>query len=1132
MKKDFVHLHCHSEYSLLDGAIRTDSLIKAAKSKDMQAIALTDHGNMYGAVEFYIKAKEEKIKPIIGCEIYLTPHSMKKKDPHQDKKLQHMTLLAKDSQGYESLIKLVSLAHLEGYYYKPRIDYETLSHYTKGIVALTGCLRGPIAMLITEGKYNEAKEKAGRLKELFKEDLYLEMMSIGIQEQEKVNEYLIKIGKELGIKTVATNDVHYINHEDAYIQDVLLCIQTGKLLKDEKRLKFKTSDLYFRSYEEMEKLFRSNIEAIRNTMEISEKCNLTIETDKVYLPHFDVPEGFDLDNYLEKLTTEGLKRKYKNISDSLVNRVNYELSVIKKMGYSAYFLIVQDFINFAKQNGIQVGPGRGSAAGSIVAYTLGITSIDPIKYNLLFERFLNPDRISLPDIDVDFCIKRRAEVIEYVSKKYGQDHVSQIITFGTMAARGVIRDVGRVQGVYLAEVDNVSKMIPNQPDINIIEALNQVQELKAFYDNNKEVKNLIEVAKSLEGLKRHASTHAAGVVISKDSLIKMVPLTLNEGQIVTQYDMVSLEKIGILKMDFLGLRNLTMIADTLRIIEENKKKNVDIDGISLENKATYDLLIKGETIGIFQLESRGMRSLIKELRPNKFEDIIALLALYRPGPLGSGMVQEFISNKHGKTKVKYELSQLEPILKETYGLILYQEQVMQIASTIAGFSLGQADVMRRAMGKKQKNVMAKLKNDFVEGAVKNKTDKKKADKIFELCEKFAEYGFNKSHSAAYAVISYQTAYLKANYPLEYMTALLTSVQGSVDKVSLYFNEAKRMGIEVLPPDINESLVSFSVSNDNIRFGLAAIKNVGWAAIDEILKIRHQYGKFNSFSDFAEKVDLRVVNKRVMESLIKSGALDSFGGRAQLLSALDMVLENANRTKKNKKNGMVSLFEVSDLEGMTSLDYTLPEVEEFTSKDKLKYEKELLGLYISGHPLSHIRDKLEEKITASAQEINNKKEGDNVIIGGIINGIRKVITRNQRQMMIFQLEDFTGKIPIVLFPGQSYEKCSPFVVEDFIVLIKGQVRMQKDDISIVCQEIRVFDHEEKKKVFHIEIEPLSNSEALESIKKLLIMYHGPTPVHFHANDKIIVSDKKYWIQINPIIISQIEKIVGEGKVWHA
>ena len=1036
-KNNFVHLHCHSEYSLLDGALRIDSLIAATKANNMPAVALTDHGNMYGAIEFYYKAKEEGIKPIIGCEIYLTPHSMKKRNPGQDKKLQHMTLLAKNKEGYENLIKLVSLANIEGYYYKPRIDIDLLEKYSQDLVVLTGCLRGPIAMLCLEDKEEEAEKKAGILKEIFRENIYLELMKIGLEEQDKANECLEKISRKLKIKTVATNDVHYVLPEDAYIQDVLLCIQTGKLIKDEKRMKFKTKELYYRSSEEMAKLFENNPDAVKNTIEIAEKCNLVLETDKVYLPHFDVPSEYDLDGYLEKLAKEGLEKRFTVIDENIKERVNYELSMIKKMGYAAYFLIVQDFINFARQNGIQVGPGRGSAAGSIVAYALGITSINPIKYNLLFERFLNPERISLPDIDVDFCIKRRGEVIDYVSKKYGKDHVSQIVTFGTMAARGVIRDVGRVQGIYLAEVDRVAKMIPNQPDMNIQKALSQVPELKAFYENNKEIRKLIEVAKALEGLKRHASMHAAGVVISKDSLMKLVPLALNEGQVVTQYDMLSLEKIGLLKMDFLGLRNLTLIANTLAMIEETIGIKIDIDNISVDDRSTYKLLTKGDTIGIFQLESRGMRSIIKDLKPNIFEDIIALLALYRPGPLGSGMVQEFISNKHGKTKVRYELKELEPILKETHGLILYQEQVMQIASTIAGFSLGQADVMRRAMGKKKKSVMARLKKDFIEGATNKGIDKRKANKIFELCEKFAEYGFNKSHSAAYAVISYQTAYLKANFPLQYMASLLTSVQGSVDKVSLYFNECKRMNIEVLPPDINESLVNFSVSHDSIRFGLGAIKNVGWAAIEEILNNRSKCGTFTSLSDLTEKVDLRVVNKRVMESLIKSGALDSFGGRAQQLTVLDVIIDNASKIKKEKKRGMISLFEGSKETFSLHSNYPLPEIEEFSTREKIGFEKELMGLYISDHPLNQFRQKLGKAITASVQELGNKKEGEGVIMGGIITNVRKIITRNHKQMMILQLEDFTGKVSVVIFPGPSYDRCSPFAIEDSIVLVKGK-----------------------------------------------------------------------------------------------
>jgi len=848
---DFAHLHVHTNYSLLDGACEIDKLAKRLSELGMKSCAITDHGAMYGVIEFYKKMRAYGIKPIIGAEVYMAERTMHDKETGIDEEQYHLVLLAKDNNGYKNLMKLVSLGFMEGFYYKPRVDMDVLSKYSEGLIALSACLAGKIPSLLLKGNFEEAKQTALKFNSIFGQDnFFIEVQDHGLLEQRKIMNDLIRLSKETGIPLVATNDVHYIQKEDALAQDVLMCIQTGKTLDDENRMKFESSEFYLKSPEEMEQLFSYIPEALENTLRIAERCNVTLEFGKVHLPSFKVPEGLSEDEYLRQLCYKGARERFPVITDEIRQRLDYELETIKEMGYSSYFLIVWDFINYARQNGIMVGPGRGSAAGSLVAYCLYITNIDPLKYNLLFERFLNPERISMPDIDVDFCYERRQEVIDYVVQKYGQDRVAQIVTFGTMAARAAIRDVGRVMGYPYGEVDRIAKMVPSELGITIESALALNPELKKLYDENERVRRLIDIAKDLEGFPRHASTHAAGVVISKDPIVEHVPLhKLGDSNVATQYTMTALEELGLLKMDFLGLRTLTVIRDAINIIRRTKNVEINLDKLPLDDKKVYELLSQGNTAGVFQLESTGMRNLLMELKPEVFQDIVAIIGLYRPGPLGSGAADDFIRSKNGLKPIKYLHPKLEPILSETYGIILYQEQAMKIAQELAGFSLGQADILRKAMGKKKQDVMAAQRESFINGCVNNGIDKTTAAKIFDEISYFAGYGFNKAHTAAYAVIAYQTAYLKAHFPVEYMAALLTSVTDNSDKVAYYINECRHLGIEVLPPDINESYETFTVVSDKIRFGLTAVKNVGLNVAKAIIQTRKSKGKFTSFTDF-------------------------------------------------------------------------------------------------------------------------------------------------------------------------------------------------------------------------------------------------------------------------------------------
>ncbi|MDP3050946.1 MAG: DNA polymerase III subunit alpha, partial [Eubacteriales bacterium] len=930
--QEFVHLHVHSEYSLLDGAARIKDLVKRAADSGMPALALTDHGCMFGIVDFYRSCKKAGINPVLGCEVYVAPRGLNDRQAGVDDKMTHLVLLAENEQGYRNLLTLVSQGYTQGFYYKPRVDKELLARHHEGLIALSGCLAGDVASLILKGKSKKALETAAEYRDIFgKHNYYLELQDHGLEEQARVNRELLEIARNIDLPLVATNDIHYVNASDAEVQDILLCIQTGKTVNDPQRLRFNSQEFYFKSGAEMARLFAETPTAMANSLSIANRCHVTLDFDTYHLPEYRVPPGHDADSYLRELCLRGTRERYGEISDSIQKRLDFELRVISEMRYSSYFLIVWDFIRFAREEGVLVGPGRGSAAGSLVAYALKITNLDPLPYGLLFERFLNPERVSMPDIDIDFCYERRGEVIDYVFEKYGRDCVAQIITFGTMAAKAAVRDVGRALGMPYGEVDRVAKLIPAELGVTIDKAL-ATPELKSVYDEDPQVAKLIELARALEGTPRHASIHAAGVVIAREKLTSYLPLyRTTDGVVATQFAKETVEDLGLLKMDLLGLRTLTVIGDAVKMIRAKRGLTLDIDCIPLDDAASYDLLGRGDTVGVFQLESSGMRGILRDMKPETFEDVIALVALYRPGPLGSGMVEDFIKRKHGEIPVKYAHPTLEPILRDTYGIILYQEQVMRIASELAGFSLGEADLLRRAMGKKKPEIIAGLRSQFIDGAQDNQVDPEVAGQIFDLMAFFAGYGFNKSHSAAYALIAYQTAYLKANYPLEYMAALLTSVRDNADKISVNVEECRRMGVEVLPPDLNESLDTFTTSGGKLRFGLAAVRNVGVGAVQAIIDSRDQDGPFTSLADFAQRLDSRVMNRRILEGLVRAGAFASLGhSRAQLLAVLDEAVGISQSAQKEKASNQLTLF--GGWTGRQAYTLDFPEVLDFPQKE--------------------------------------------------------------------------------------------------------------------------------------------------------------------------------------------------------
>ncbi len=1140
---DFVHLHVHTQYSLLDGACKIEPLLNLARNQRLPALAMTDHGNLFGAIEFYQAALANGIKPIIGCEVYLAPYSRLEKSPQTAKEgPYHLIILAKNEQGYKNLMKLVSIGFLEGFYYKPRIDKEVLRNHSQGLIGLSACLHGEIAQLILSGQNKKAEDVASRFSEIFgREDFYLELQDHKIAEQNKLNRALIDLGKKLAIPLVATNDVHYLNKADAVAHDALLCIQTQTLLSNAQRLKFSTDEFYFKTPHQMKELFKEIPQAITNSVSIAEKCNLELDFSKTYLPHYKPPQGQSREEYLRQLCSDGLKKRFKDkIDQAVVERLNHELEIIKHSGYISYFLIAWDFIHYAKEKGIPHGPGRGSAAGSLVSYCLGITDINPLKYGLIFERFLNPDRVSLPDIDIDFCYERRNEVIKYVIEKYGKHNVAQIITFGTMGAKAVVRDVGRVMGMPYAEVDKIAKLIPNDLNITLTAALQVEPELNLLYKNNPQVKELLNTSLALEGLTRHASTHAAGVVISEGELTDHIPLfKTSDGQITTGCAMSSLEKIGLLKMDFLGLRTLTVIDEAIKIIKRMKSIELDIENISLEDKKTFELLSQAKTLGVFQLESKGMRDLLKKLKPEKFEDLVALLAIYRPGPIGSGMVDDFIKRRHGQVPITYDDKRLEPILQETCGIIIFQEQVMRIASELAKFSLSQADILRRAMSKKSSEVMEEQRKYFVEGCTKNQIGKRVADKIFNLIEYFAGYGFNKSHSAAYALISYRTAYLKANFPVEFMTALLTSEKDNTDKIVTYINEANKMGIEILSPDVNESFAKFTmVSEHSIRFGLSAVKNVGQGAIDSIIQARNKYGRFNSLYEFCEYIDSRLVNRKVIESLIKCGAFDSLGlFRSQLMFALDKAMEAAQGFQKDRQNGQFSFFDKTYQRRTFKKDfYEIPDIPEWPENQLLAFEKQMLGFYIAGHPLARYSKILNNYATHSTQNLTNLLEGTEISIGGIIDKLKTVTTKRNERMAIIGLEDLDGFVEVLIFP-KTFSRCLKIIKMNSTIFVKGRINLRDKEPKIVADEIIPLTEVQKRYTNSIIINlftPGLEEESLAILKKILGRHPGKIPVFLgfrtpNNREVQLAVNPEYYSEPSDTLVSEIEALIGEGVV---
>jgi len=1138
-RSEFIHLHLHTQYSLLDGACRIPELLSLANQYKMDSLAITDHGNMFGVIDFYLEAQKAGIKPIIGCEVYIAPASrLDKTSGSIDEASYHLILLARDETGYQNLMKLVSLGYLEGFYYRPRIDKDVLAQYAKGLIGLSACLKGEIPVLLQQRRFNDALKTADELLNILgKGNFYLEIQENFIPEQKIVNEGLKRISQGLNIPLVATNDVHYLYRDHARSHEALLCIQTQTTLDDPNRLRFQTDEFYFKPPQEMKELFKDTPEAITNTLEIAQRCNLELDFSHAHLPRYEAPLGKTKEEFLGELCEAGLKMRFKEVTPEIKERLVHELKIIKDTGFVSYFLIVWDFVHYAKEKNIPVGPGRGSAAGSLVSYLLGITDINPLKYGLLFERFLNPERLGLPDIDIDFCYERRQEVIDYVTKKYGQENVAQIITFGTMQARAVVRDVGRVMGMSYADVDRIAKMIPPDPAITLKNALESESELKNLYKNDPQITRLIDTALSLEGLNRHASVHAAGVAIADKPLNNYMPLfKTGDDQITTGYSMGVLEKIGLLKVDFLGLRTLTVIDQSLKLIQETQGKIIDIETISLDDQNTYKLLTAAQSIGVFQLESSGMRDLLKKLEPERFEDLIALLALYRPGPIGSGMLDDFIQRRHNRIPIKYDHKKLEAILKETYGIMVYQEQIMQVASSLAGFSLSQADLLRRAMSKKIPEVMEKQRKGFVLGCAKNDIRESVANKIFDLVEYFSGYGFNKSHSSAYALISYRTAYLKANFPVEFMCALLTSERDNTDKIVEYVNESARMGLKILPPDINESDALFKVvDKKTIRFGLLAVKNVGRGAIESIIHARRE-GPFKSLEDLCQRIDLRLVNRKVLESLIKCGALDGFNlARAQMAVSLDRIMEFASRMHREKASGQISFFDQGFSEnGFKGMANNLPQVKEWPEPQLLSFEKDMLGFYVTGHPLAHYAPQLKRFTSFSTANLSQCNDGAEIKIIGLIAKIKQTLTRQkQEKMAILKLEDLEGAVEVLVFPA-AFQKVSRYIQPNTVALVRGRLNLREDTPKIIVNDLFPMD-EVYKLITGININLSGIRENLfESLKGLLLSSRGNVPIYLHldtpAKSRVqLVVGEGFYVLPSEKLIQDIESLLGEERL---
>ncbi len=1114
---DFVHLHVHSYYSLLDGALPIGVMAERARQYQMPALALTDHGSLFGAVEFYQTVQKAGIKPLIGCEMYLPIRGDRHtRDASGSGRNFHLTLLVKNREGWRNLCRLVSSSYLEGFYYKPRIDKGILRENNKGLICLSGCLKGEISQALVQENIDEARRLAEEMASIFTENrFFLEIQDHGIPEQQQVLSGMKELSKELGLGLVATNDVHYLERADAPVHDALLCIQTAKMISDERRMRLSTEEFYFKSPDEMRELFADFPGAIENTVAIAERLNLEFDFNTYHFPKYKPPDGRDLASYLASHTQEGFARRWKKVvvhhgDDATLRKVyearlEEELGIIQNMGFAGYFLIVADFIEYARAQNIPVGPGRGSAAGSLVAYCLGITNIDPIEHDLLFERFLNPERVSMPDVDIDFCMRRRDEVIAYVNEKYG--NVSQIITFGKMKARAVVRDVGRVMGLAYGDVDRIAKLIPATLGMTLDQALKIEPKLSETAKRDPQVARLLEVARKLEGFPRHASTHAAGVVIADQPLSDLVPLYKGkDDEVVTQFDMKSAEKVGLIKFDFLGLRTLTVIDDCLKIIEATEGKTIDIDDIPLDDELVYQKLSEGDTAGIFQLESSGMTDLVMKLKPNAFPDIVALVALFRPGPLGSGMVDDFINRKHGRIPIRYELPQLEEMLRETYGVIVYQEQVMRIANVLANYSLGEADLLRRAMGKKKAEEMAKQRERFIEGAVTNKVPMPKATRIFELMEKFAEYGFNKSHSAAYAMVAYQTAYLKFHHRTAFMASMLTSEKDNTDKILTYINDCRTREIKILPPDVNESRRDFSVVGDEIiRFGLAAVKNVGEGAIESIIEARTEGGRFRSLFDFCERIDARRVNKRVLESLIKCGAFDFTNARrAQLMQVLDVAMEIAASRQRDRLSGQSRLFDLLGEAGAALPDPQLPDVPEWEERVRLAFEKESLGFYITGHPLAQYEALLKQYASVDTDTLVDVNDKQEVKIAGVVSKMREITTKRGDRMGFATLEDLRGSVEVVVF-SDVYTETHFLLKGEKPIFVIGNADTDGETIKIIATRIMPIDEVSRhltKSVHFFLHQPEINENHLKQLKNVLSRYPGECPGYVH----LVIPDK--------------------------
>ncbi len=1147
---DFAHLHLHTNYSLLDGACRIGPLVKRAIDLKFPALAMTDHGNLFGAIEFYETCMKEGIKPIIGVEAYLAPKSRFDKSATgiRDSNA-HLVILAKDEDGYANLMRLVSISYLEGFYYRPRIDKEVLAQHKRGLIVLTSCLKGILNVYLTQDQMDLARKELDDLIQILgKENVYVELQSHNLPLEHKVRPLLRRLADDAGVKCVATNDVHYIEQAHAEAHDALMAIQTQTTIDDPHRLRYEQPEFFLKSAEQMKQAFADDLDAVATTLEIAERCNVELEFGKIHLPYYEPPAGKTQADYLKELCDQGLNGRYGTGSPALVERLEHELGVISQAGYTSYFLIVWDFVRFAKERAIPVGPGRGSAAGSLVSYCLGITDIDPIKYDLLFERFLNPQRVTQPDIDIDFCYERRNEVIDYVIQKYGKTNVAQIITFGTMQAKAVVRDVARVMKLSYTEADRLAKLIPNELDITLSRALADVPELTHLYRTNEQVKQLMDTALILEGLTRHASTHAAGIAIADKPLSEYAPLfKSSDGQITTGFDMKALEHIGILKIDMLGLRTLTVIDEAVKLTERRRGLVIDVAALPLDDPETFQLLARAETMGVFQLESSGMRDLLKKIKPTQFEDIISVIALFRPGPIGSGMLDEFMKRKHGHIPIKYEHPRLEPILKSTYGVIVFQEQVMRIASDLAGFTLAQADLLRRAMGKKNAEVMEAQRKAFVDGCKQQGISERHASRIFDLMEHFSGYGFNKSHASAYALISYRTAYLKARYPVEFMTALLSSEMGNTDKLVVYLDEAKRMGLTILPPDVNESQSFFAAVDDaTIRCGLGVIKNVGLAAVASLIRARSERDRVRTIQELCRGADLRLVNRKVLESLIKAGACDSMGlSRAALLANLDQAMEEATSVQKDRVRGQLTFFdaltatppEVGANPGPPTASAGVNRLRDWPESQKLAFEKALLGFYVSGHPLARYEKSMKVFATTTSQQLLNAEEGGLVTVGGMLTKIKRTTTKKtNEQMAVCLLEDLEGDVEVLVFPN-SFSQLAPQLKPNAVVFVEGRIAIREDRPRLIAQQIVPIEQGPSKLARSIELILRSvgmEKELLEQLKELLSRFPGTVPVYLKLElaeqpSMRLKLAEQFKVDPNQELLDTLGRLLGEEAV---